>query len=116
MAAITTANVTLLDSENYSVGTASGKLVEHRIRVSIALTAQGGTAGDIPAAVLGYAQIYRVSLIMFLTAGPANANVGVTIDAYASTNNILTFTATDAATGAANVTGTLYIEVWGRSV
>lgn len=114
MAAITSANVTNLDPNGgYSVGTASGKLVEYRQRYSIALTTQGGTAGDIPASVLGFKRIVRVSLIYFLTSGPANANVGVTIDSYIDSNNILTFTAIDGATGPANVSGTLAVEVWG---
>ncbi len=49
----------------------------------------------------------------FLTAGLANANVGATLSAYSDSNSILTFTAIDASTAAANVTGTLAVEVWG---
>lgn len=113
MAAITSSNVTALDSSGYSVGTASGKLIEYRQRFSIALTAQGGTAGDIPASVLGFQRIRSVRLLYFLTGGSANANVGVTISSDADNNSILTFTSTDASTAAANVTGTLAVEVWG---
>lgn len=114
MAAITAANVTLLDGTVYSVGTQSAKYIGTKTRFSIALTTQGATAGDIPASVLGYKRMSRVSLLLFLTTGPANANVGVTLDAYADNNNILTFTAIDGSTGPANVSGTLYIEVEGQ--
>ena len=113
MAAITTANVTLLDSGPFSVGTASNKLYEHKMRVSIALTTQGGTAGDIPASVFGMKRITGVHLIYFLTTGPANANVGVTLDTYADANNVITFTAIDGSTASANVSGTLAVELTG---
>ena len=113
MAAITASAVTALDSSGYSVGTASGKLIEYRQRFSIALTAQGGTAGDIPASVLGFQRITGVRLMYFLTAGLANANVGVTLSAYSDSNSLLTFTAINGSTAAADVTGTLAVEVWG---
>lgn len=115
MAAITTANVTDLDSPQggHSLGTASGKVVGFKRRVSIALTTQGATAGDIPASVLGFKRIKCVRLIYFLTTGPANANVGVTIDAYSDNNNILTFTSIDGSTAAANISGTLAVEIDG---
>ena len=113
MAAVTSSSVTLLDSGTFPLGTSSGKLYGTKARFSIALSSQGGTAGDITAALLGFKQIYKVSLLLFLTSGPANANVGVTIDSYASANNIITFTAIDGSTGPANLTGTLYIEVEG---
>jgi hypothetical protein len=114
MAAITSSAVTDLDPQGgYSVGSASNKLVGFKRRVSIALTAQGGTAGDIPASVLGYKRLKKVSLLYFLTGGSANANVGVTLDSIADNNNILTFTAIDGSTAAANVTGTLAVELDG---
>lgn len=114
MSAITTANVTDLDnSGGHAIGTPSGKLTGYRRRVSISLTAQGGTAGDIPASVLGFKRIKRAQVLYFLTAGSANANVGVTLDAYADNNNLLTFTAVDGSTAAANVTGTLAVDVEG---
>ena len=49
----------------------------------------------------------------FLTATPANANVGVTLSAYSDSNSLLTFTAINGSTAAADVTGTLAVEVWG---
>ena len=111
MAAITASNVTILTDD--TVGTASNKRIASRRRVSIALTTQGGTAGDIPASVLGFNQIYSVSLISFLTTAPANANVGVTIDTWGSNNNIITFTAINGSTGPANVSGTIYLDIVG---
>jgi hypothetical protein len=112
MSAITASNVTLL--WDYSVGSASNKRVGSRRFFSIALSTQGGTAGDIPASVLGFAQIFSVQLTYFLTAGSANANVGVTLDTWGTNNNIVTFTAIDGSTGIANVTGTLVVEVFGN--
>jgi len=111
MAAITASNVTILTDD--TVGTASNKRIAVRRRLQIALTTQGGTAGDIPASVLGFNQIYSASLIAFLTTAPANANIGVTLDTWGSNNNIVTFTAVDGSTGPANVSGTLYVDVVG---
>jgi hypothetical protein len=111
MAAITASNVTILTDD--TVGTASNKRIAVRRRLSIALTAQGGTAGDIPASVLGFNQLYSATLISFVIAGPANANIGVTLDTWGSNNNIVTFTAVDGSTAPANVTGTLYVDVVG---
>jgi hypothetical protein len=111
MAAITASNVTILTDD--TIGTASNKRVAVRRRLQIALTAQGGTAGDIPASVLGFDQIYSATPILFLTTAPANACVGVTLDAWGSNNNILTYTTVNGSTGPANVSGTLIVDVIG---
>jgi hypothetical protein len=116
MAAITAANVTTLSS--FPMGTVSGKLVERRDRVAIALTTQGATLGDIPASVLGYAEIYSVILISFVTAGNAYANIGVGVATQAAdlSTSINTFTAIDGTTAPANVTGTLTLQIEGRTL
>lgn len=112
MAAITASNVTLLDSQTFPLGTASGKLMATRARMAIVLSAQGGTAGDIPASVLGFKQLFIARIISFVVAGTPK-NIGIGLSAYAADNSIGTFTAVDGSTSAANVTGTLNVEVEG---
>lgn len=55
MAAITSSNVTVYDV--YDIGSKAGQLKGIKIRCGLALTAQGATAGDIPASALGLSVI-----------------------------------------------------------
>lgn len=112
MAAVASTDVTLISND--LIGTASNKVIGTRRRFSIAMTANGATAGDLTAALLGFAtgQIFTARAYRFIKAGPAEANINVTTDG----TNIFTFTSVDGTTAAANVTGTLYIEVSGASL
>ena len=112
MAAVAQSDVTL--HSNDLIGTASGKVIGARRRFSITMTANGATVGDLTAALLGFAttQIFTARAYRFVTAGLAEANINVTTDG----TNIFTFTSIDGSTAAANVTGTLYIEVEGTSL
>ena len=110
MAAVAQSAVTIIRSE--TVGTASNKWYENLVRASVVMSAQGGTAGDLVASLFGLAAIHSVFSYRFVTSAPAEAAVAVTTDG----TNIFTFTTDDGATGPANVTGTLYLELRGRSL
>jgi len=112
MAAVAASAVTLISND--LIGSASGKVIATKRRFAIVLSSQGATAGDISDSLLGYAsgRILSVFAYRFIKAGPADANVNVTTDG----SSIYTFTAVDGTTAAANVTGTLYIQVEGDSV
>jgi hypothetical protein len=110
MAAITSANVTLLRS--WEVMDKAGVFREKSSDLAIVLSTQGGTAGDIPPSALGFAKIYWASAISFNNGG-GNTNdtvgaVGVYTD---FTTGLFTVSAS---TGApANYTGTVYCRVTG---
>lgn len=109
MSAITTANVTTIDS--WERGTKSGQRVDLAQRVSIALTAQGGTTGDIPASALGLAEIYEVSPATLIAGGnPTAVHVGI------AANGLSLFPAAFADGTPANQTGVLNLTVYGRSL
>ena len=112
MAAVAASAVTLISND--LIGSASGKVIATKRRFAIVLSAQGATAGDIVDSLLGFAsgRILSVFAYRFIKAGPAEANINVTTDG----TNIFTFTSVDGTTAAANVTGTLYIQVEGDSV
>ena len=107
MAAVAASAITLNTDE--SIGTASNKRVGSKRRFSIVLSTQGGTAGDLTAALLGYATIFSVLLISFVPSSTLT-NIGIGTDG----TNIFTFTAIDGSTGPANVSGTLTIQVEGN--
>lgn len=110
MSAVAQTAVTIIRTE--TVGSASNKIFEGLVRASVALTAQGATSGDIPASLFGLASIHTVHCYRFVTAGSAEANIGVTTDG----TQVFTFTSIDGATAAANVTGTAYLELRGRAL
>lgn len=110
MAAVAQSAVTIIRSE--TVGSASNKIFEGLIRASVALTTQGATTGDILAALFGLASIHSVICYRFVTAGLAEANIGVTTDG----TQVYTFTSIDGSTAPANVTGTAYLELRGRAL
>lgn len=109
MPAITTANVT--DIESYDFGTRSGKLVGLARRVRIALSSQGATAGDIPAAALGFSEIYSTSNATLDNGGTFTAVlIGI------SPTGSYLFPGVYASGAPLNLTGNLYITVYGRGL
>jgi hypothetical protein len=112
MAAITSANVVV--TRQWMARDAGGAEVEVVKDLVITLSAQGGTAADIPASALGLALIKSCHPhILDVSGTPKLATVGVAKDGSelvpADVNQ-----ATDAnRTGRANLTGDLYIRVTG---
>jgi len=116
MAAITSANVVLLESS--IEGTRQDKERGRLDRLAITLSGQGAALGDIPASVLGFAEIYWAWSFGY-NASSSNNQASVTIDATTTTigvmsQSILTYTAGSATP--ANLTGVLLVEVFGRSL
>jgi hypothetical protein len=115
MAAISSANVSVIQA--YEFGSRTGKSHGLRQILAITLSAQGGTAGDIPASALGLKQITNVqSLGAILSGNPRYVGVGVS--ALGSDSNYIypvdLTQATDANRATpANITGTLYVMVEG---
>lgn len=112
MAAITSANVTKVHA--YEEGARDGTFVEVVKDLIIALSSQGGTAGDIPASALGFAKIYSAVGMAFDDAtNVRGAWVGVATDG----SEIFPIDATQATdanrTLRANLTGSLYVRVTG---
>jgi hypothetical protein len=112
MAAITASNVTLLRA--WETAAKAGYTVEKTKDVSIALSAQGATAGDIPASALGFSKIYSAVALAFDDATNVRGGwVGVAVDG-SEIFPIDAAQATDAnRTLRANLTGTLYVRVTG---
>ena len=116
MAAITSSAITLLESS--TEGTRQDKERGRLDRLAIVLSTQGATLGDIPASVLGFAEIYW-AWCFGANISAANNQVSVTIDTTTTTigvmsQSILTYTAGSATP--ANITGTILVEVFGRSL
>ena len=107
MAAITFANVTDISSQE--VGTKSGKLVALERRIKITLSAQGGTAGDIPASALGMSEIFSTSNATLDASGTYTAR---TIGISPTGSYLFPGALADGAPN--NVTGDLYVTVRGR--
>jgi hypothetical protein len=116
MAAITPSNVTVLDAGDSASKQSKSRGI--RRRVAVALTAQGGTAGDLPASAFRLKQITEVNFNGFFDGTNWRAGVQVGI-ANAGTDNNSVFPAdllqaTDASRGnPANLTGTLYLTIEG---
>lgn len=113
MAAITSANVTLVRS--WAVPDIAGAQREVCKDLAIVLSAQGGTAADIPASALGFALMHSCAPQELDVSGtPKGSTVFVSKDG----SELVPFDvnqATDAnRTGRANITGTLYIRVTGH--
>jgi hypothetical protein len=112
MAAITSSNVTVIHA--YRLGDIGNKYQGVLKRLAIVLSAQGGTAADIPASVLGFSRMDSVSAAVLDVSGtPKGAWVGLSTDGL----EIITFNANQAAdanrTARADITGTLYVTVIG---
>jgi hypothetical protein len=114
MAAITSANVT--PSRTWETMGADGCVKEKTSDLAIVLSAQGGTAGDIPASALGFAKIYSAFGLAFDDAtNVRGAWVGVAVNG-SEIFPIDAVVSTDAnRTLRANLTGTLYVRVTGSS-
>ena len=115
MAAITSSNVTITDQ--YEIGTRTGKGRGTRIMASVVLTAQGATAGDIPASAFGLKQITNAyAMGSLISAAPKGVIIG--ISALGSDANYIypvsLIQATDAdRANPANLTGTIFVCVEG---
>jgi len=131
-------NVVVLESN--PEGTASDKLRGRIDRLAITLNTQGATLGDINAQVLGFYEIYWAWSYNFVLNSTtiSQASVGLdnviavvynqatsgqvgyvpppagTVAPYYGFQNIYTYTG--GATSPTNLTGVLYIEVFGRSL
>jgi len=115
MAAITNSNVT--EIESYDLGTRQGKLTALRRRVAIVLSSQGGTAGDIPASVLGFSEIYYANAMLLDVSGTPKAALVMVAKDGSEIIPIDLNQATDAnRTARASITGTLYITIEGRGL
>lgn len=113
MAAITSSNVTRYRS--YTVVDQAGAVQEKVSDLGIVLSAQGGTAGDIPAAALGFARINRA----FATALDLGAGtvVGALVGTQTDGSELFPVDITQATdanrANRANLTGTLHVRVYG---
>ena len=141
MAAITyTGNVIVLESS--LEGTASDKLRGRIDRLAITLAAQGATLGDITAQILGFNEIYWAWCYNFVLNSTTVSQASVALDntvalltnaatsgqqGYVPLPTGATYTApqygfqniytyTGGATTPGNLTGVIYIEVYGRSL
>lgn len=114
MAAITSADVTKL--QGYAEGDRTGKWVADVRRLKIVLSAQGGTAADIPASALGFAEIYSGYAYAFDDAtNVRGAWIGVALDG-SEIFPVDGVEATDAdRTLRSNLTGDLYVVLRGRA-
>lgn len=112
MAAITSAVVTLVDSYPVLI---RGRQKATRRCLDVVLSAQGGTALDIPASALGFTRLLDVDGVNLIVSGPAYRCATVGLDS--SGLEVITYdltNATDASrTTRANLTGTLRIWVTG---
>lgn len=114
MAAITSANVST--TRSFELGSRGGAMVEVVKDLIITLSAQGGTAADIPASALGMAKIYTAFAYGLLTSGTMYGSVVGVVSDGSSIFPIAVTDATDATRAtAANVTGNLYVRVTGTS-
>jgi len=112
MAVLTASGVTLLRSYDR---VSRGKLIENVKKFSLVLSSMGDVQGDIPASLLGFAEISSAVVISYLVGGsPRGVIVTVGVNGTELVPcNILE--ATDANRGnRAALTGTLIIEIAGR--
>lgn len=112
MAAVTAANVTYV--RGYELGDRTDKFVEKVKYFDVVFSANGATAGDVPCALFGYTHIYSARAIYSLV---STTNTWFVVQRNSTGTELITFdpsTATDAnRTAAANITGTVRIEVCG---
>lgn len=112
MAAITSANVTKV--RKWEIKDAGGATVEVVADLVIALSAQGGTAGDIPASALGFNKIYSV---VAQAAVISATLVGAVVCKDQTGTEIFPVDVTQATdanrANRANLTGDLYVRVTG---
>lgn len=114
MAAITSTNVVV--TRAWDEGDRGGKVIQSVKQLIITLSAQGGTAADIPASALGFAEVYECYAYGLNVSGTMKgALTAIAIDG-SEIFPIDVNQATDAnRTLRANVTGDLYVTVKGRS-
>lgn len=114
MAAIASTAVTVTNS--WDEGSKSGKVIQTVKQLQITLSGQGGTLLDIPAATLGFAEIYEAYAYGLNVSGTMKGAVVVVALLGTGINTVNMNQATDAnRTLIADVTGVLYVTVKGRS-
>jgi hypothetical protein len=112
MAAVTAANVTYV--RGYERGDRNDKFVEKVLVFDVVFSANGATAADVPVALFGLTTITQARAIRTLV---STTNTWFVVQVNSAGTELNTFdpsTATDAnRTAAANITGTVRIEVCG---
>ena len=107
MAAVASTAVTI--KRGWDEGSKSGQLIQSTRQADVVLTAQGGTANDIPASLFNLAEIYDARAVVLNSTGTLTY-IALVIEA--DGEGILTC---DEAGAIANATGTLSLVVSGRS-
>lgn len=112
MAAVASTDVTYV--RGYERGDRNGKLIEKVLVFDVVFSSNGATAADVPASLFGYTVITQARALRSLVSTTLTWFV---IQPNAAGTELTTFdpsTATDAnRTAAANITGTVRIEVCG---
>lgn len=112
MAAVASTDVTLIRS--HERGDRNGKFIEKVLYFDVVFSSNGGTAADVPVALFGLTHIYTARAIHTLV---STTNTWFVIQRNSTGTELLAFnpaTASDAArTAAANITGTVRIEITG---
>jgi hypothetical protein len=116
MAAITASNVTVLEVSEEGTKSSKGRGII--LRCAVVLSAQGATLGDLPASAFGMSEIFWAWCFGFNNGGNNN-QCSVTVDATVTSpgvnnTNILTYSSGSATP--ANLTGTILLEIFGRSL
>lgn len=114
MAAITSANVTLIRS--WEDGDRQSKFVQYQGVFDVVLSSQGGTAGDIPATAFGWTKIYAAICVRAIDNSAALAVIMPTVEV-GDTGVLICDpeNATDATRGnPTNYTGTVRLHLFGR--
>ena len=109
MAAIASSAVTVLRS--WEAMNTAGQFVEKVSDLSIVLSAQGGTLGDIPAATLGFAKVFCAEAINQNNGGGTANDYAGWVGVWSDYSGI--FTANYGTGAPANYTGTLRVRVTG---
>jgi len=114
MAAVVQSAVTILRS--WEDSNRAGQFSQQYVQAKVVLTAQGGTTGDMPAALFGLAEVYECTCYGINNAGTwSGADLildGITVANPDQATGVVTVSYT---TGLlANLTGTLYLSVTGR--
>lgn len=114
MAAVASTDVTLVRS--YERGDRNGKFVEIVKVFDVVFSSNGGTAADVPVALFGLASMFSARAIRTLV---STTNTWFVVQINGDGTELLTYdpsTASDAARkAAANITGTVRIEITGRN-
>jgi len=112
MAAVATTDVTYV--RGYERGDRFGKLIEKVLVFDVVFSSNGGTAADVPVALFGLTHITQARALNTLV---STTNTWFVIQRNSTGTELLAFNPADATdatrTAAANITGTVRIEVCG---